>query len=259
MQMPRNEIEICLNGLSAVDKYLLVPLEQANLREEPDISTEHFNLRIGSKPVCLNLLDIYIKQGLSVPKELNIFDQYDIWLINFGISILKTGGWQKINQLGFEISYPSGDDDISVTVISNIPSTSFNTSASGDLTFKTGLQLNGQAESKIDEIPLNDFINLGYSGKLAVSSHAGIQFAMEFKVISPKIVSTGTGDNHAEWIIYRDEEPLLGDQLFCQTILTPKDIATLKVKARINCLITGPMGSFPVKLKSEWNELILWK
>jgi hypothetical protein len=77
-------------------------------------------------------------------------------------------------------------------------------------------------------------------------------------LVSSKVISTGVGDNHAEWIIYRDQEPLLGDQLFSQTILTPKDLEMLKVKARINCVITGQMGLFPIKLVGDWNELVLF-
>jgi|GEM_PF-2365181 len=252
-------IQVELTSVNAVDKFLLVPLEKANLGEEPDIENEHFSLRLGSRPICINLLDLFLKQSQSVPASLNIFDQYDIWLINYGVSIIKTGGWQKIKQLGLEISFPSGPDDIRVTIISNMPTTSFKTFAGAELVFKANLELNGQASSKMEDIKLDQFIDLGYSGKLSLTNKSSANFSLQFNLLSPQVVSTGIGDNHSEWIVYRDQAPLLGDQLFSQTILIPKDIDSLKVKARINCLITGPMGSFPVKLAGEWNELTLWE
>ncbi|MDB5141073.1 MAG: hypothetical protein JWR12_2989 [Mucilaginibacter sp.] len=99
--------------------------------------------------------------------------------------------------------------------------------------------------------------DLGLNGKLSVSSDLKNSFLIKFDLITADIISTGIGDSRGEWVLHRDNTPLLGDQLFAQTILTPKGIANLVAKGRINCVISGPMGSFPVKFKGEWNDLVL--
>jgi hypothetical protein len=250
-------IDIELNALNAIDKFLLIPLEDANLGEEFDIENETFKVRLGIRPIFLNLFNVYLKQHKSIPEGLSIFDQYDIWLVNYGVSVIKSGGWKKIEQLGLEIRYPSGPEDIKVIIINNMPSTSFKTVATGQLSFNAGIDLTGKVGAKIDEVKIDDFFDLGFNGKLGVSSTMKNSFLIKFDLITANIISTGIGDSQGEWILNKDEQPLLGDQLFSQTILTPKGISSLGAKGRISCVITGPMGSFPVKLKGEWNDLSL--
>ena len=246
-----------LNYQNAVDRYLLIPLEKADLGSEPEIEADSIRIYLGSKPICVNLLGLYLKQGKQIPAELSIFDQYDIWMVTYGVSIIRSGGWKKLSQVGLEINYPAGEDDPSVVIIKNMPETSFKKIMDGKLVFDAGLELNGQLSAKIDKFKVEEYIDLGFGGKLNVSSAAKASFNIAFSLLSEKIISIGTGDTHGEWVMHKDAEPLLGDQLFSQTILAPKGLPRLSVKARVSSVITGPMGSFPVKMHGEWNELAL--
>jgi hypothetical protein len=250
-------IPIELNYKNAVDRYLLVPLEKSDLGSEPDFERGSIRVFLGSQPLCFNLVDIYLKENRKVPKKLKIFDQYDIWLVTYSVSIIKTGSWKKLHQIGLEVNYPCSEDDPRVIIVSNMPETYFKKMANGRVLFNAGLQLNGQMGTKVEDLKLSKYFSLGFGGQLSLTDEANISFDISFNLLSPKVISIGIGDHHGEWVMQKDDIPLVGDQLFSQTLLTPKGILKLPVKARVSGVITGPMGSFPVKMKSEWKELAL--
>ncbi len=251
-------MEINLDYNNAVDKYLLVPLDKAHLAGEPEFEKGEIKVFLGDNPVCVNLLDFYLKQHQEIPSAYNIFDQYDIWLITYSVSIIKYGSWDRIKQIGLEITYPHDEDDPKIIVIHNMPETFFKKIGTGGLVFNAGIELNGQVNIAADSIPILDQIDLGFSGKLNLVGNASFGFNINFTVLSTKIISIGVGDYHSEWLMRPDDSPLLGDQLFTQTILTPKGLLNLSATATVSATITGPMGSFPVKMKSKSRLLSLW-
>ncbi len=256
--MTHDYIDINLSLNDAVDKYLMTSLDKSDLGTEPEIEDGNIRIFLGSRPIVFNLLDLYLKQKKEVPAEYNIFDQYDVWIVTYAVSVIKSGGWKKIQQIGLEIAYPDGQDDPKIIIINNMPVTYFKKLATGNFQFSAGLKLDGHVDAKIDEIKIQEYLNLGFGGRLGVSNEEKIGFDITFNLLTTKIISIGVGDTHGEWVLHRDETPLLGDQLFSQTVLTPKGIEHLGVKARVNTVISGALGNFPVKMKGHWNELSLF-
>jgi len=248
--IPMREIE--LNRQSALDPDLLVPPSKRTLGTDPDIEAGPLRLRIGERPVARNLRALYELRGRQLPEDLEIFISYDIWLLTHCVSVVKEGGFKQIRQMGYQMRFP---DKPKVTVIEVLPQTDFVKRVGGFLKSESDIQINGQA-SLPDSLThlLNKVENLSFGGKLTISKHLNVVGMVSFSVMTPVIQAVGVGDNGSEWVFKKYEQPLLGDQLMIQIVLTPPHLRRLNFKARLYATVTT-FNLVPVRFESQWIDL----
>jgi hypothetical protein len=244
--------EIDLDFKSARDPDLLVPPSKRTFGAEPDIEVGQLRLRIGERPVARNLRLLYEMSKRELPSDLEVFVSYDIWLLTHSVSVIKEGGYKKIRQLGYQVRFP---DKPKVTVLEVLPQTHFVTKVGGFFKSEADIQINGQASmpESITHL-LNTVENLSLGGKLVLSEQVNLVARITFAVMTPVIQAVGAGDNGSEWVFRQDEQPLLGDQLMIQILLTPRRLRALDFKARVYATI-ATFNLVPVRVTSEWTDL----
>lgn len=244
--------EIQLDSQSALDQDLLVPPSKRTFGAEPDVEAGRIRLRIGERPVARNLRVLYELSKREVPADLEVFISYDIWLLTHSISVVKEGGFKQIRQLGYQMKFP---DRPRVTVLEVLPQTRFVTNVGGFFKGEADIQLNGQAAVPDSITHLLDYVeDLSLGGKVTLSNQINLVGRVSFAVMTPVIQAVGAGDSSSEWVFIKDEQPLLGDQLMTQMILTPLRLNKLKFKARLYATISS-FNLIPARFQSDWIDL----
>lgn len=247
-----NMCDVILGRQNAVDPDLLVPPSKRDFGTEPDIRDKHVRLRIGNRPLARNLRVLYKLSNRKLPEDLEVFMSYDIWLLTHAVSVIQEDGFKKIQQVGYQMCFP---DDPKVTVIEMLPQTRFIRKIGTSLESETDIKISGQASVPDSLTQLLDHVDgLSFGGKLTVCNHANIAIRLSFAVMSPVVLAVGVGDSNSEWVFTRQQQPLLGDQLMIQLVLTPKYLEKLNFRARVYATIST-FNFLPVRLKSNWIEL----
>lgn len=213
------------------------------------------SIRIGIKPIIYNLKKLYEMEGKKIPSEIQIFTSYNIWIVNYYVSVLKLGGYDGIKQIGLKVDYKQPS---TINILDVLPKTEFIKKIDGKLTFDANIGLNGQANFKknTDKFSKEDF-SFGFGGKLNFSTDNSLVGNLSFSVLSPSIMSTGVGSNLSEWVINKENNPLYGDDLmFTNIILVDRFTNTIEVNAMVYSTISI-YNLIPSRRSSKWIGLSL--
>ena len=244
--------EISLSKNEAIDQMLFVDPLKRDLGSDSDIEFETIRLRIGRRPSAKNLYDYYMASGQEIPDEYALYTSYNIFLISLTAGLMDEGGWKKVKQLGVQIEY---EDDPRVTILELLPQTEFVQMAAGQLKSQTDLSLNGTASLPNVLIKSgNEAEVLSCGAEIQTTNSANMAANLSFSVMTSTVIATGVGDHNAEWLFKKDKTALVGDQTVVHTLLVPRYIDELKLKARLYATVSG-FGMLPVKLKGEWVDL----
>ena len=245
--------DITLTRQNATDPYLLVPPSQRHLGgDEPDIETDRLRLRIGDRPIARNLRRLYELGNRQMPDNLEVFTSYDLWLLTHAVSVIKEGGYKRVRHLGYRMSF---HEKPRVTVVEVLPQTRFVTKIGGFLRAETDIQLNGEAKVPDNLIALLEEVeSFSLGGQIRFSAEANVVGRVSFSVMTPVIEAVGIGSSSSEWVFRKDSQPLLGDQLMIQIVLTPRRLRKIKLRAQLHVTITT-FNFLPVRLESDWLEL----
>lgn len=245
--------EITLARQNATDPNLLVPPSQRHLGgDEPDIEADRLRLRIGDRPIARNLRRLYELSDRQLPDTLEVFTSYDLWLLTHAVSVIKEGGYKRVRHLGYRMSF---QEKPRVTVVDILPQTHFVTKVGGFFRAETDIQLNGEAKvpDSLTEL-LEEVESISLGGQIRISAEANVVGRVSFSVMTPVIQAVGVGSNGSEWVFRKDEQPLLGDQLMIQIVLTPRRLREIKFRAQLHAAITT-FDFLPALLESDWLDL----
>ena len=110
--------EVTLTFADAVDPLLAVPPDQRTFGAEPVLEKGRVRLRIGERPITRSLKQLYKKMNKPLPPDLQVFSAYEIWLIAFGLGIMREAGMREVDRFGFEVTFP---EEPRVTVLDLLP------------------------------------------------------------------------------------------------------------------------------------------
>lgn len=235
-------------------------LQNPSLRFSPesvDLGSEEeeekIYVQMGNRPIPINLLKIYRASHQEVPNEYTLFDAFSIWLISYGVGIQKRGGFQKVDQINFRVWF---EETPRVTILGNSPDTQFIEKASGGARVRFDVGINGKMSDASNEFstPLND-LTFPLDANASYSSNAHIAAQFSFAVKSPKIIAIGVGSDASEWVISRDNNPLVGDHLLMHTILVPKYTEELRMHASLS-VTTSTFNFLPKTIRVPVQPLI---
>jgi hypothetical protein len=245
-----------LSFKDSISKDFEVPPYERHLEGEigaGSILSGKISIEVGNNPIAYDLKKLYELSGKTVPPEIQIFASYDVWIVNFNIGVLRSGGFDNVKQVGFKIKYKEPDF---VNVIEIMPKTEFIKLIDGKLSFQADLGLNGHINPPNINLPiLGQEKLLGVGGKLNLSSDNSIVGRLNFSVVSPLVMSVGIGSNAAEWILNKGDQPLYGDDItFTNIILVESGIDKIKVDAMVYTTISV-YNLIPSRRSSDWLSL----
>jgi hypothetical protein len=218
--MDNNFQPVELSFKNSISYDLEIPPHERHMGDEVgagSIIAEKISIKVGNNPIVYNLKKLYELSGKAVPPEIQVYTSYDIWIVNFNIAVLKSGGFDNVKQIGFKIKYTEPDF---VNVIETLPKTEFIKLIDGKLSFEGDLGLNGHIQPPQINLPfLGQEKAIGAGGKLDLSTDNSIVGRLNFSVVSPLIMSVGIGSNSSEWIMNKGENPLYGDDITLTNII----------------------------------------
>lgn len=219
--------------------------------DEGKISVKNLEIRLGDRPVCRNLRRLYELAHRELPPDIAVFHEYDIWSLSHVIgAIHRKDSYPKIKGLGYEAIF---EDEEEVFTIEILPRSKFLKVAGVETETQFDLGLEGHAQiPESVKMLLEQVEYLGGDAKIKLASDVKMVGRVSFSVMTPIIQAIGQGSSHCEWLFEVDDKPLLGDQIMLQTILVPRNTASLKFKARGYALIKSSFVNFPAMFYTNW-------
>ena len=215
-----------------------------------EIDAKNIRIRIGRRPLCSNLRKVYEESGREIPLEWKLYDAYDVWMITHVVGIADDGqgGFKNVKQLGYKMRFP---EEVDYRIQELAPQTEFVKKIGGDLKFNAGIDFNGKLAGPA-KLPFSEVLPIpGFSGEMKVGTDARLFGELSFGVFSKKVITTGVGDFTSEWIFNRDGEPLLGDQMMIQFVLTPKYLEEITFEAMVYANVPA-FNMLTDRRKSDW-------
>jgi hypothetical protein len=170
-----------------------------------------------------------------------VFDSYDLWLVPHSVGIVRQHGSGRASAFGYQADFRDAEQ---VYTLDMLPQTKFVTRIEGSFQTEADLALEGHAEVPKEAKALMEAMEwLGGDAHLKLSTEAKLLGRISFSVLSPVIQSVGIGKSRIEWLLDEDDKPLLGDQVFFQTVAVAAGTEKLTFHAKAYALIKGsPFG-----------------
>jgi len=253
-------VQIELSAKNSISSHLAVPVLQRQLGEKPDIKAGNVEIRIGTRPTVRDLGSLYQATGRAIPAEMqDLFTGFKVLLLTHSVGVLREPGNKDIKSLEFEVSFPGPPR---ITIIDLFPSSKFVQNAGAtlgtDFNVEAGVGLNGRLStppqitellSQVDDMALDGKLNC----KLQLTNKAGFVAKFSYSVLTPLIQAVGVGDMYSHWVMDKKIGPMVGDFIFSQTILAPKNSSGRKFKVRVSASLTT-YSLLLDKWKSRWIE-----
>jgi hypothetical protein len=242
-----------LTETNALDDYLWTAPRDRHFGDGNELKKGRVKLRLGEVPSARKLRDVNAVLGKPVPEEFQAFDAYEIWLLTFGVGILAEGV-REVDRFGLEIELPERPR---MTVLSLMPSTRFIKKFEAGWEFSSSLKLNGSlaVPDYIEQVLQKvEFVKAG--GSIEGTAKAGVLGNVKINVMTPVVQTVGVGGREFAWVLEKDESPLVGDQVLTAVVLTPQQLPTLNVRARLSATVSV-FDLLPSRLETDWVGLAI--
>jgi hypothetical protein len=218
--------------------------------------------RIADRPIAFRLRDVLAAMGVEIPKEVDLYQQFELWLVPGRISVFRERGLAEVVSLGLECEFRS--DGGTLCVVEVLPGPAFirHGSVEGDFTCRGSVSASGDLRPLPDtdpghptagaEEPLRIWEKQGL--RFETRARGGVQMSFSFVVTTPYVHAVGTGSGRSQWRFDMHREPLFGRDMQMWTVLAlPKEQRELIYRARM--FITVRTAFFPTRRESDWQEV----
>lgn len=247
----------------ALSPELEIPLRQQNLGS-PDWSVKNpvASLRayIADEPIAYSLKEMHKVLDQPIPRSLDFYRGYDVWLIPTRFSVKKDGGISEPASLGVEIEFRNDNRDVNLnpgmtrSVVALLPEAKFLrrgflTGALNGVFSPTGeVSLNTKSFAPTESLPLSADLTVGLSTDVKV----GLNFS--YQVHTPVISAMGAGSSRAEWEFSEESGPLYGMDIETWTVLAiPKGLSELEY--RVKLYVNLRTAYIPTRHETPWKTL----
>jgi len=216
-----------------------------------DIEKGSLRVRIGRRPIAMDIASLYRRRGRAVPDEYMVFEGHNIWLLNHSVGILRGRGALDPSHVHYEIEF--ADDRAIITDV--LPQPKFLRQGTGGLRCEAEIRLNGRAvpaaEAEANPAPAD---NIMFGAELNPFVGDDTVGRVSFPVLTPNLQAAGAGDMIGQWILERSGEPFSGDQSLMELVLLDRHIRRLSCRVRVSASVTSFFG-FPLKMRGDWVQL----
>lgn len=218
--------------------------------------------RIADRPIAFRLRDVLTAMQIEIPKQVDLYRQFELWMIPGRISVFRERGLAEVVSLGLECEFPS--DGSTLCVVELLPGPAFITHGAleGDFACRGSISASGALSPLPDKDPglstadSNEKPRIWQKQGLSFESRArgGVQLSFNFNVATPYVHAVGTGSGRSQWRFDRYREVLFGRDMQMWTLLAlPKQQRELNYRARM--FITVRTAFFPTRRESSWQEI----
>jgi hypothetical protein len=247
----------------ALSPELEIPLRLQDLGS-PDWSVKNpfASLRayIADEPISFSLKEMHRVLAQPIPRSLDFYRGYEVWLIPNRFSVKKEGGISEPSSLGIQIEFRNDDNDVNLnpgmtcSVIALLPEARFfqrgffTGALSGAFTPTGEISLNTESFVPKESLPLSTDLKVGLNADVKV----GLSF--NYQVHTPVISAIGIGSSRAEWMFSEESGPLYGKDIETWTVLAvPKGLADLHY--RVKLYVNLRTAYIPTRHETAWKTL----
>lgn len=221
-----------------------------------EVEGASLRLRIGRRPIALDLRAVYDAVDRPVPEEYAARRRrHKLCLVILSVGVLNEGSYESLRRLGLRVQFP---DDPRIRIFDMFPRPELVTLFEGGLTFRADLRMDGQAEPPGASEPGKSF-RLEPGPILNATAAGWVAGRLSFAVYSRVVDAVGVGDFQGQWVLRRQDKPLHGkDLLFGLVVSAPKDSDALALQASVYAVVTNlsTLFTFPVRLEQKnWTDL----
>lgn len=216
--------------------YLVTNLEVANaeipemetgtndfhLGQTADIDSQNIQVRIAEFPEIINFYHLLKKSGAEITQEVDeLVSRFDLYILTHSVGIVDRNKIGKIDQLGYRLATLNG---LRLQNRVLLPETQFiKPKISGGFTFNASVKTNGEMKIPENAIQIKKLpLKLNTSGEANASLNSDLSIDFALPTLSPIIQTIGKFSSYAEWCIDFNNTPLVGDQVFIQSIAVEK-------------------------------------
>lgn len=219
--------------------------------------------RIADRPVAFRLRDVLTAMAIEIPKQVDLYRQFELWLVPERISVFRERGLAEVVSLGLECEFDSGGATLCVVEVLPGPAFIRHGSLEGDFACRGSISASGDLKPLPDqdsglstasnsEEPLRSWEKDGL--RFEARARGGVQLSFSFVVTTPYVHAVGTGSNRSQWRFDQHREPLFGRDMQMWTLLAlPKQQRELQYRARM--FITVRTAFFPTRRESDWQVI----
>ena len=247
----------------ALSPELEIPLWQQTLGS-PDWSVKNPFARlrayIADEPIAYSLKEMHKVLEQPIPRNLDFYRGYDVWLIPTRFSVKKDGGISEPSSLGIGIEFRNDANDVNLnpgmtrSVVALLPEAKFLrrgflTGALSGVFSPTGeVSLNTKSFAPKESLPLSADLTVG----LGTDVKVGLNFS--YQVHIPVISAMGSGSSRAEWEFSEESGPLYGKDIETWTVLAvPKGLSELNY--RVKLYVNLRTAYIPTRHETAWKTL----
>jgi hypothetical protein len=229
--------------------------------KEEGVSIDYRRLKVsvGDRPLCWRVRNLFKYAGKIIPKGMQLYRDWDVWMIAHAISVSDRGEFATLqNSVVDAVGYEAEFSSSLVATVGLQPEPAVVRSVGGSLQVAVDLGLDGTTKPSLGEgeemdglrMPLVGGASIGFSAKTEMFGR------LTFGVWTPKIVTAGICSCRAEWLFNRIDAPLRNSQVMFQTVLVPAGLSRLDFKCRAYALIRS-VGFIPIPSRFETTWLNL--
>ncbi|MGC4052814.1 MAG: hypothetical protein QM757_26080 [Paludibaculum sp.] len=215
-----------------------------------DIETGALRVRVGRRPIALNVATLYRRRGRPVPEEYLVYEGHNIWLLNHSVGILRDRGALDASHVHYEMEF--ANEQAVITEI--LPQPRFLRTGSAGHRCEAEIRLNGRAVPAEEETVVGPTENLFFGAQMQMLAGDATVGRVSFPVLTPNLQASGAGDSTGQWILERAGEPISGDQTMMELVLLDRHVKRLKCRVRVSASMTTVFG-FPKRVRADWLDL----
>jgi hypothetical protein len=246
--------------LFSVHRELEEPLEQQDFGTP--VEAKGLVGRIADRPVAFRLRDVLTATGVEIPKQVDLYKQFELWMVPGQVSVFRERGMAEVVSLGLECEFDSGGSTLCVVEL--LPGPAFirhgsiegqfacrgTVSVSGDLSPLLGQDFDPAGSQS--RIPPRGWEKQGL--RFETRADTGVQLSFSFVVATPYVHAVGAGSARSQWRFDRHLEPLFGrDMQMWSIVALPRQVRELSYRARM--FINVRTAFFPTRRESDWQEI----
>jgi hypothetical protein len=217
--------------------------------------------RIADRPVAFRLRDVLTAMEVEIPKQVDLYRQFELWLIPERISVFREHGLAEVVSLGLECEFESAGSTLCVVEVLPGPAFIRHGALEGDFTCRGGISASGDLRPLPDQDPAQPVDNATPTKswekaglRFEARAHGGAQLSFSFVVATPYVHAVGTGSNRAQWRFDQHRDPLFGRDMHMWTLMAlPKQQRELNYRARM--FLTVRTAFFPTRRESDWQVI----
>jgi len=115
--------------------------------EKSTEESDKIRMYVGTKPSIINIRDFIRSSGKEIPLDLEVFKSYEMYLLSHSVGIIKEGGWDKVNQIGYRMELNADSNSV---VLDLIPQPKYIKNLGGELKFDASIGLNGSIKPPLE-------------------------------------------------------------------------------------------------------------